>query len=71
MDNSYNPHEHARSLYRENLWLRELLTKVAQDLEHLAALDQYEKQTAPLLRRAQRVRRRLHQGVPAGWRTER
>ena len=55
MDPSYDLQEHARSLYRENLWLRELLTKVAQDLEHLAALDQYEKQTAPLLRRAQRV----------------
>jgi hypothetical protein len=68
---AYDPQDHARSLYQENLWLRELRTKVAQDLEHVACLDEYNHHSGRLLSRAQRIRRRLHQGVPVGWRTER
>ena len=66
MDPSYDPQNHARSLYRENLWLRELLAKVAQDLEGQAGSDADQRR-----RRAQRIRLRLHEGVPEEWRTER
>jgi len=66
-----DPHDLARTLYRENLWLRELLTKVAQDLERIAAVELYSPHTNPLARRAMHIRRRLHEGVPVGWRTER
>jgi len=34
---TYDPTQHARALYVENLRLRELLTLVAQDLERLAS----------------------------------
>ncbi len=65
----YDPEELARRAYRENLWLRSLLTGVAQELERMAARGQ--GQVDVLLGRAQRVRQRLHQGVPDGWTTER
>ncbi len=65
----YDPEELARRAYRENLWLRSLLTGVAQEFERMAARGQGQPDV--LLGRAQRVRRRLHQGVPEGWRTER
>ncbi len=55
--------------YRENLWLRHLLTGVAQELERMAPRGQ--GQADVLLGRAQRVRQRLHQGVPDGWTTGR
>ena len=45
------------ALYQENLRLRELLTLVAQDLERLAA---QESAWRVLVRRAMRIRGRLH-----------
>ncbi len=65
----YDPRTLARRHYRENLWLRHLLTGVAQELERMAARGQ--GQADVLLGCAQRVRQRLHQGMPEGWRTER
>jgi hypothetical protein len=58
----YDPHDHARKLYRENLWLRELVTAAAKELERLAA--RRREPGDPLLQRAQRLRRELHQGPP-------
>jgi hypothetical protein len=68
-DTQYDPQALARRHYRENLWLRHLLTTVAQELERMAARGQGD--TRVLLGRAQRVRRSLHQGVPEGWSAER
>ncbi len=65
----YDPQALARRAYRENLWLRSILTGVAQELERMAAKGQ--GQADVLLGRAQRVRRRLHQGVPESWSAER
>lgn len=56
-----------RALYREAQYLRELLTRVAQDLEHVAALTPEGEHRELLLRRAQRIRERVHQGPPDGW----
>jgi hypothetical protein len=48
----------------ENRWLRELLEKVAADLERLA--DQRDPiRPAELRRRAVRIRRRLFEGRPS------
>ena len=66
MNSAYDPQDDARKLYRENLWLRELLMKVAEDLEGQAGSDAEKRR-----RRAQRIRLRLHEGVPEEWRTER
>jgi hypothetical protein len=55
-------HASHRQLYSENLWLLELVTATAQELERLASKDQGDRQA--LLRRAQRLRHRLHQGPP-------
>ena len=65
----YDPGELARLAYRENLWLRSVLTGVAQELERMAARGQGD--TTVLLGRAQRVRQRLHEGVPEEWSSER
>lgn len=52
----------------ESLWFRELLTLVAQDLEHLAADPQRGAYDRTLLhQRAMRIRQRMHEGPPAGW----
>ncbi len=67
--NSDDAAEQARHLYRENLWLRKLLTVVAEDLEAIAARRPGEAEV--LLRRATRVRRRLWERVPEGWNSER
>ncbi len=64
-ENPYDPRELSRRHYRENLWLRDTLESVAQELERMAAKGQGE--TDILLGRARRVRQRLHQGVPDGW----
>ena len=66
---SYDAAQQARHLYRENLWLRKLLTVVAEDLEAIAAHRPGEARV--LLKRATRVRRRLWEGVPEGWSSER
>ena len=53
----------------EVLWLRELLEKVAQDLEFLAMDPALAGGPAKRLRRrAMRIRQRLHDGVPEDWR---
>ncbi len=36
-ENPYDPHTLARRHYRENLWLRDTLGSVAQELERMAA----------------------------------
>ncbi len=64
-ENPYEPSVLSRRHYRENLWLRDTLESVARELERMAARGQGE--TDILLRRARRVRQRLHQGVPDGW----
>lgn len=51
-----------RSLGADNLRLRELLTLVAQDLERIACEERYGPHAAPLLERAMRIRRHLHEG---------
>ena len=64
------PDVELRRLYRENLWLRDLALRVAHDLERISALERYASHTKPLLRRATRIRRRLHEG-PGDWTPER
>ena len=39
-DNPYDPRVLSRRFYRETLWLRSLLTGVAQELERMAAREQ-------------------------------
>ncbi len=63
-----DPQDQLRTLHRENLWLRDLLTKVAQDLERISSVEEYASHTKPLLRRSQRIRRHLHRGAPSDWR---
>jgi hypothetical protein len=67
----YGTEAHARALYRENLWLRELATAVAQELERIASMEGYTAHTNARLKRAMRIRRRLHEGVADEWRPER
>ena len=52
-------------LSQENLWLRGLLEKVAQDLEGISSVDEYAPHTDALLRRAMRIRAHLSNG-PTG-----
>ena len=49
-------------LSRENLWLRELLESVAQELERISAVDDYASHTDALLARSMRIRQRLWEG---------
>lgn len=53
-------------VYRERIWLRELLTQVAQYLELVGARDRDLARL--LLPVAQRIRKRLHDGMPEEWR---
>jgi hypothetical protein len=57
-----NPTDLARRLYAENLRLRELLVAVARELERLAAEEPSPERRERLVRRAMRIRKRLHQG---------
>jgi predicted component of type VI protein secretion system len=50
----------ARDLYRQVLDLRELLEAVARELERLAATEPDRERRGVLLRRAMRIRARLH-----------
>jgi len=59
---SGDPHALTRQLYAENLALRELLTAVARELERLATDEPSPERQDRLLRRAMRVRARLHAG---------
>jgi predicted component of type VI protein secretion system len=54
--------DQARDLYRQVLDLRELLAAVARDLERLAGTEPDPERRGVLLRRAMRIRERLHQG---------
>lgn len=49
---------------RETTYWRELLTRVAADLEHTAEAEPDAKRKGWLSSRAMRIRRRLHEGVP-------
>ena len=49
-------------LSQENLWLRGLLEKVAQDLERISSVDEYAPHTEALQRRAMRIRAHLSNG---------
>jgi hypothetical protein len=51
-------------LYQEVLRLRELLRLVAAELERLAAAEADPERRAVLLRRAMRIRARLHEAWP-------
>jgi hypothetical protein len=53
------------ALGQENLWLRELLEQVARDLEGISAREEYAVHTMALQGRAMRIRKRLHEGLPA------
>jgi hypothetical protein len=53
-----------KELYREVLYWRELLTRVAEELESKAATETDPTRKRWLAARAMRIRRRLHEGVP-------
>ncbi len=59
-EDPYDPLTLSRRHYRKNLWLRDTLESVAQELERMAARGQGD--TRVLLGRAQRVRQRLPRG---------
>lgn len=52
-------------LARERAWLRDLVGRIAAELERLGS----QPQVLPrqVQERAMRVRKRLHEGVPADW----
>lgn len=54
----------ARSLYRETIYWRQLLERVAGDLEILAGNEPDPARGSRLAARAMRIRRRLHEGMP-------
>mgnify|MGYP001409373310 CR=1 FL=1 len=56
-----------RELYRETLYWRQLLERVAGDLELLAAEETDARRASRLAARAMRIRQRLHEGVPLGF----
>jgi len=56
--------ESERELYREVLYWRQLLERVAGDLEVLAASETDSHRAERLAARAQRIRQRLHEGMP-------
>lgn len=49
---------------RESFYWQEILTKVAQDLEHSACIETDADRKAWLESRAMRIRKRLHDGTP-------
>jgi hypothetical protein len=53
-------------LYQEVLRLQDLLRLVAAELERLAATEAGPQRRAVLLRRAMRIRARLHEAWPRG-----
>lgn len=55
----------ARTLYRETLYWQHLLERVAGDLEVLASNETDAARAGRLAARAMRIRRRLHEGMPA------
>jgi hypothetical protein len=67
----HDPYDPAALLERtrhELAYARDLLVRVAQDLEQLAGQPgRSASDKGVLLRRAAHLRARLHQGPPAGW----
>lgn len=64
----YSPEALLRECSRERAWLRELLARVAQDLEHVAGRPGLaEEDRRGLLQSAARVRARMLEGPPEGW----
>jgi hypothetical protein len=59
------PTEH--EVRREATYWRDLLTRIAQDLEHAADAESERKRKAWFESRAMRIRQRLHDGVPDGY----
>ena len=56
--------ETERALYRETLYWRQLLERVAGDLEVLAGSETDATRKRRLVARAMRIRQRLHEGMP-------
>jgi hypothetical protein len=59
-----------RDVYREVIFWRQLLERVAADLEALAGHETAPERAKRLVARAMRIRRRLHEGVPDGFTTD-
>ena len=57
-----DPDTLARRLYTANLGLVDLLIAVAQELERMASVERYGDNRADFLARAQRIRKRVHDG---------
>jgi hypothetical protein len=51
----------------EVVYWRDLLTRVAKDLERAAGSEADAKRKAWFTSRAMRIRQRLHDGMPEGW----
>jgi hypothetical protein len=67
-DPRYDPYVRAQEEFRLNGWLREIIIRACQDLEHLG--NQRGRTPAAkelLLRRAALMRGQAHQGPPRGW----
>jgi hypothetical protein len=56
-----------RALYREVLYWRELLSRVAAELELMVGKETDAARAQWLSARAMRIRRRLHEGMPADY----
>lgn len=57
-----------QSEFTEAGWLREVITRAAQDLERLGnAKGRSEEAKRVLLERARRMRQQMQDGAPAGW----
>lgn len=54
--------------HREVVYWRDLLTRIAEDLEHAAGLESEQRRRSWFVSRAMRIRQRLHEGVPATFR---
>jgi len=52
---------------RESAYWRELLTRIAEDLEHATDAEVDGKRKAWFSSRAMRIRQRLHESVPEGF----
>jgi hypothetical protein len=52
---------------REATYWRDLLTRIAEDLEHAAGVEREPRRRSWLSSRAMRIRQRLHEGVPSAF----
>ena len=53
---------------REVAFWRDLLTRIAEDLEHAAGVERKPRRRSWFSSRAMRIRQRLHEGVPTSFR---